>query len=92
MTTYTRNSLTYVWAFLAIITLVSWWIGRGRGAEFHINPTVTIGVLIIAAVKTQCVIRYFMEVRFAPVWLRTICTCWLILTFVLLISLYYIHA
>jgi hypothetical protein len=89
MTAYLRNPLTYVWAFLTAITVASWWIGRGNGAEFQINAPVTIGVLLIALIKSRCVIRYFMEVRAAPLWLRRVCDGWLIAVFGALFSAYY---
>ena len=88
MTAYLRNSLTYVWAFLTIVTIASWWLGRSGGAEFRVNPAITLGVLSIALIKSRLVIRYFMEVRTAPVWLRRTCDGWLIAVFGLLLAVY----
>ncbi|HET8710205.1 MAG TPA: cytochrome C oxidase subunit IV family protein [Spongiibacteraceae bacterium] len=89
MTAYLRNPLTYVWAFLALITLASWSLGRGHGADYQINPAITIGVLAIALIKSRFVIRYFMEVGSAPRWLRYACDGWLLSVFGLLLAIYY---
>ena len=76
MTTYLRHTSTYVWAFLTLITIASWWIGRDTGVAYHINAAITVSVLLIAFIKSRLVIRYFMEVRFAPSWLQWTCDGW----------------
>jgi cytochrome c oxidase subunit IV len=88
MTAYLRNPLTYVWAFLAAITVASWSIGRGHGAAYQIDAAITIGVLLIASIKAQLVIRYFMEVRFAPRWLKRTTYGWNIALLCLLLWFY----
>lgn len=88
MTAYIRNPLTYVWAFLVAITVASWWIGRS-GAAPQINPAVTVGVLLIAALKAQLVIQYFMEVRFGPAWLKGATYGWVVLVLLLLLVFYW---
>ncbi len=90
MTTHIRNPLIYVWAFLTTITIASWWISRGHdGIDYRADAAVTVGVLLIAAVKTQLVIRYFMEVRFAPIWLKRTTYGLVIVIFGLLVAFYY---
>jgi len=91
MAAYLRNPLTWVWAFLTAITVASWWIGRGHGVGYQLNPAVTLGVLAIAALKAQLVIRYFMEVRFGPAWLKRLAYGWVILLFLLLLAAYWIR-
>jgi cytochrome c oxidase subunit 4 len=88
MTAYLRNPLTWVWAFLVAITVASWLIGRGQGAAYQIDAAITIGVLLIAAVKAQLVIRYFMEVRSAPLWLKRTAYGWNIVLLCLLLVFY----
>ena len=89
MTSYIRNPLTLVWAFVTSITVVSWLISRDGGASHQLSEAVTVGVLMIAAVKTQLVISYFMEVRSAPVWLKLTTSGWLIAVFALLLCVYF---
>jgi hypothetical protein len=45
--------------------------------------------LLIAAVKAYLVIRYFMEVRRAPVWLKAITSGWVLGLFTLLMGFYF---
>jgi Prokaryotic Cytochrome C oxidase subunit IV len=89
LTTYIRNPLTIVWALLTAVTVVSWLTARDGGAAHLVNATVTVVVLVIAAVKTQMVIWHFMEVRRAPTWLRATTSGWLVVLFGLLLGLYF---
>ena len=87
MTQYLRNPLTYAWALLTAITIISWWLGRGQGGEYQLSATITYGVLIMAAFKALLVIGYFMEVRFGPAWLKIATYGWaLSLPLLLLVS------
>lgn len=88
MTAFLRNPLTIVWAFLTAITLASWWISQGAGAAYHTNMAVTLSVLLIAMVKVHFVVRYFMDVRHAPSWLKRTTSGWLILLFGVLCGFY----
>ncbi len=89
MIAYLRHPLTYVWFFLTAITIASWLIGRGHGAEYQLNSAITAGVLLIAMIKSRFVIRYFMEVRTAPKWLALTCDSWLICVFGMILGIYY---
>lgn len=90
MTTYIRNPLTVVWALLTLITVVSWLTARDGGAAHVVNATVTLVVLLIAAVKTHLVIWHFMEVRTAALWLRVTTSVWLVALFALLLGFYFV--
>ena len=86
--TYLRNSLTWVWAFLVAITIASWVIGRNHGAEFQPDAAITIGVLLMAALKAHLVIHHFMEVRDASAWLKRTAYGWNIALLCLLLLIY----
>ena len=85
MTAVSRSTLTGVWALLSIMTVASWWTSRSDG---HAYTLITAGVLLFALIKSRLVIRYFMEVRFAPRWLRLTCDVWLIMVFGMVFALY----
>lgn len=89
MTSYVRHPLTAVWAVLTAVTVVSWLTARDGGASHHLNATVTVVVLMIAAVKTQLVIWHFMEVRHAPQWLKVTTNGWLVAVVGLLLGFYF---
>ncbi|HTZ13009.1 MAG TPA: cytochrome C oxidase subunit IV family protein [Mycobacterium sp.] len=89
MTSLIRNPLTIVWALLAAVTIASSLIAVDGGASHQINTTVTTVVLLIAAFKAHLVIRYFMEVRHAPVWLKATTTGWVLGLFALLFGFYF---
>lgn len=92
MAAYLRNSLTLVWALLTLVTVVSWLIARDGGEAHRLNATVTVVVLVGAAVKTQLVIWHFMEVRRAPIWLRATTSGWVVALFGLLLGFYFASA
>lgn len=89
MSVLLRNRLVAVWAVLALVTVVSWLTARDGGASHVLNATVTVTVLLIAAVKSQLVIWYFMEVRHAPGWLRVTTAAWVAGLFALLLGFYF---
>ena len=86
---YLNHRLTYVWAFLTAITVASWWIGQSRGISFQLDATVTLTVLLMASLKAQLVIQYFMEVGSAPRWLKQTAYGWNIGLLLLLLSVYW---
>ncbi|UXA18212.1 cytochrome C oxidase subunit IV family protein [Mycobacterium sp. SMC-4] len=88
MTGYLRHPLTVVWVVLTAVTVASWLTARGGGPH-HVDTTVTVVVLLIAALKTQLVIWHFMEVRHAPVWLKVTTNGWLVALFGLLLGFYF---
>lgn len=89
MITHLRSPLTVVWALLTLVTVVSWLTARDGGSAHVVNATVTVVVLLIAAVKAHLVIWHFMEVRYAPRWLRVTTSAWLIGLFALLLGFYF---
>jgi len=88
MRSYIRNRLTFVWLFLSIITVISWWTARGANS-YQANAWVTGVVLLIALIKTRFVIRNYMEVRFAPSWLQLTCDAWLLCLFAVISCFYW---
>ncbi len=88
MTVYLRNSLTYAWSFLVGITLFSWWLARARGGEYQLDMAITVGVLVMAAVKAWLVIAHFMEVRGGPAWLKRTTYGWVVGVLALLLAAY----
>jgi hypothetical protein len=89
MTSLICNPLTIVWALLTTVTFTSWLVARDGGASHQINTTVTLVVLLIAAVKAQLVIWHFMEVRRAPGWLKATTSAWVAGLFALLLGSYF---
>jgi len=88
-TVNSRHVLVFVWAILVTVTIASWWLGHSTGAPFHVDQVITVGVLLVAAVKARLVIHYFMEVRGGPLWLKRTCDGWLTLLFLALFGFYW---
>jgi heme/copper-type cytochrome/quinol oxidase subunit 4 len=80
-----RKPVTIVWAALMLATCASTWLL----AKNSVTPAVaTAAIMLIAAVKVRLVIRYFMEVRRAPLALRFICDGWLLAVTALIVTVY----
>ncbi|OBG33391.1 MULTISPECIES: cytochrome C oxidase subunit IV family protein [Mycolicibacter] len=83
--------LTGTWLVLVVITVLAWWLAPGHTSG-HVEPSIPITVTVIAlsAVKARLIIRNFMEVRTAPMWLRRTTDTWLavLCTAVLVIYLF----
>lgn len=91
MTSLFRNTLVYVWIFLVSATLFSWWAATSSGSHgSQISVAITASVLLMSFVKVRLVLMHFMEVRFAPPWLRLSCDAWLILLIGMVFGFYWL--
>jgi heme/copper-type cytochrome/quinol oxidase subunit 4 len=80
-----RKPVSIVWAVLMLATYTSTWLL----SKNSVTPEVaTVAILLIAAVKVRLVMRYFMEVRRAPVALRFVCDGWLLAVTALIVTVY----
>jgi hypothetical protein len=81
--------ITRVWLILSVLTVTLWWIGPVRsGGVPHPSVPITVVVLVLGAVKCRMVIRCFMEVRSAPMWLRVATDAWLVLLWGAVLAIY----
>lgn len=71
-----RTAATPVWALLMAATAVSLWLGAGQRLGAGERKLATVLVMVVAFVKVQFIGRYFMELRDAPLVLRTIFNAW----------------
>ncbi|MFW0787299.1 cytochrome C oxidase subunit IV family protein [Gordonia sp. CPCC 206044] len=74
------RAVTWTWAVLLAITAGSWWLAPAHHPATYRDGGVmiTAAVLVITLVKSRLIIRYFMEVRCAPRWLRWATDAWLL--------------
>lgn len=80
-----RKPVTVVWAALMLATCASTWLL----SKNSVTPEVaTVAIMLVAAVKVRLVIRYFMEVRRAPLALRLVCDGWLLAVTALIMTVY----
>jgi len=91
MASLLRNTLVYVWLFLVAATLFSWWAATSSSSSggSQISVAVTASVLLMSSVKVRLVLMQFMEVRFAPLWLRLSCDAWLVLVIAMVFGFYW---
>lgn len=70
----TLNRDLFVWGLLIACTLFSWWLGGG--SEWFDRSSITTVVIVVSMIKARLVIRYFMEVKTAPLVLRLVMDLW----------------
>ncbi|MGB6207753.1 cytochrome C oxidase subunit IV family protein [Mycobacterium sp.] len=89
MTTTAARTTTYAWIILSAITIVSWWLAPGhtRGAAVASVP-ITVAVVLLGFIKGRMIIRYFMEVRTAPLWLKLFTDAWLVILWAGVLAIY----
>jgi hypothetical protein len=85
LTTLLKTRITAVWLGLIVATLVSWRIGTDHGVHASLATAV---VLVVAFVKVRFVGVYFMELRSAPVWLRSVFEGYCLVVCTVLIVMY----
>ena len=80
------------WLLLMLATGLSWWLGQGdslstpQTGDYRL---ISSGLILIAFIKVRIVIRYFMEVRQAPLALKLICDAWVLLVSGAILYLYW---
>lgn len=81
--------ITIAWLVLCVITIVSWWLSPAHTAHTAIRSVpITVAVMVLGFIKCQLIIRYFMEVRSAPRWLRLATDGWLAALWVGALAIY----
>ncbi|PRC49899.1 prokaryotic cytochrome C oxidase subunit IV family protein, partial [Mycobacterium sp. ITM-2017-0098] len=71
------------------ITVISWWLAPGHSGG-HAGPSIplTVAAILLGFVKCRVIIRYFMEVRTAPRWLRLSTDGWLVALWTAVLVIY----
>lgn len=88
--TAAARTTTYAWIILSAITLTSWWLAppHGNGAPAVASVPITVAVIVLAFIKGRMIIRYFMEVRSAPRWLKLFTDGWLMVLWTSVLAIY----
>jgi hypothetical protein len=73
------RAITWVWGLLVLITIGTGWLAPAAHTNHlaQASAPITVLVLGLALIKSRLIIRYFMEVRRAPRWLRLTTDGWL---------------
>lgn len=69
--------ITYAWLVLSAITVASWWLAPDHAGVATTSVSISIAVIALGLIKSRMIVRYFMEVRTAPRWLRLATDGWL---------------
>ena len=76
-----EKRLIAIWLALSAITILQLWVGSRDGQAVLVRSSaIAVGAVGIALVKVRFIIREFMEVRHAPVWLGRLTDLWVVLT------------
>lgn len=80
MTAHTNvRALNWAWVALVAITTAFWWLAPAHFTDTVAPSTgVTALVLALTFVKARVILRYFMEIRSAPRWLKIATDIWLV--------------
>ena len=73
------RAITIAWIVLCVITIGSWWLSPAHLAVAAVaSVPISVAVIVLGFIKSRLIIRYFMEVRSAPRWLRLATDGWLV--------------
>jgi caa(3)-type oxidase subunit IV len=83
------RAVTVAWVVLSSITVASWWLAPARGDHDAVaSIPITLAVIALGVIKGRLIIRYFMEVRTAPRWLRWATDAWLAVLWAAVLAIY----
>ncbi len=81
-------NITAVWAVLTAATLLSLYLGAATDVTAVVaRHWQAASLLAVAFFKVRLVMRYFMETRAAPRWLRCVTDAWVVLVPCVLLGL-----
>lgn len=81
------NSATIIWLVLIVATATSWWLGTSDTTN-NDHHVATITLMLLTFFKARLVLMHFMEVRTAPIILRTFANAWIALTCIAVLIIY----
>lgn len=81
--TLSKQTIHAVLAVVLILGIITWMISNvslagGSGAEAMGHT-----IMFLAYAKASLVIWHYMEIRWAPVWLRAACAAWVVISLLL---------
>lgn len=91
MKTAFERTCTIVWVVMLVLTVVSGLLSEGIPSSLGLSQSATVITLLgIAFFKVRLVIIHFMEIGHAALPLRLVLEAWIILTFSVLLFLYFL--
>jgi hypothetical protein len=88
-TAQSTRAITVAWLILSAITVMSWWLAPGHaGGHTTASIPITVAAILLGFIKGRMIIRYFMEVRSAPRWLRRSTDLWLVVLWTSILVIY----
>jgi len=89
MTSTAFRPIAIAWLMLCALTIGSWWLSPAHsGAPAVPSAGITVAVIAVGFIKSRLIIRYFMEVRTAPRWLRLATDGWLVMLWLAILVIY----
>lgn len=86
-----KRAVLVAWAALSAATILAWLLSPGESqAETTVGDELVAAIVVLGVVKCRLIIRYFMEVRHAPRWLRLATDAWLAVLWLTLFIIYLI--
>ncbi|MGV9680669.1 cytochrome C oxidase subunit IV family protein [Nocardia sp. NPDC003482] len=84
-----KRVVVAVWAALAVITVLAWQLTPGHTrATASLSKELIAAIVVLGAIKSRLIIRYFMEIRHAPRWLRVATDAWVVVLWAALLATY----
>ena len=87
-TSVLSDGKTVAWLILVVATGVGWWLAQAGQANIQGVRLTTAGVIVVAFIKVWIIGFQFMELRYAPRWLRHAFDAWIITVCVVLLSVW----
>ncbi|ROO86772.1 cytochrome c oxidase subunit IV [Actinocorallia herbida] len=86
-----KRAVLSAWAVLSAATVLAWLLTPGESqSATTVGNELVAAIVVLGAVKSRLIIRYFMEVRHAPRRLRHATDAWLIVLWLTLLTIYLI--
>ncbi len=83
------RAATITWIVLCVLTIGTWWLSPAHsGVAAVASVSISVAVVALGFIKGRLIIRYFMEARTAPRWLRLATDGWLLVLWTAVLVIY----
>jgi len=83
------RAITIAWIVLCALTIGTWSLAPAHsGVAAVASVSISVAVVVLGFIKGRLIIRYFMEVRTAPRWLRLAADGWLLVLWTAVLVIY----
>ena len=79
-----KQTIHVILAVVLILSIITWMISNVSLAGGGGTEVMRHTIMLLAYAKASLIIWHYMEIRWAPVWLKAVCVAWVVISLLLI--------